>query len=76
MANVDTVAIRKLMIDRGHKTIKSLANAAGVDRYTLGKVLESKKNPSFDMMQKIVSALDIPAGDAGEIFFNRNLLDK
>lgn len=69
----DTVAIKKLMIERGFKTINSLATESGVNRTTLGKVLDGKIQPSSDVMIKLVETLDIPADDAGKIFFALDL---
>ncbi len=69
----DTVAIRKIMIEKGFKTISSLAIEAGINRTTLGKVLDGKIQPSSDVMLKLVETLDISAPDAGMIFFAINL---
>lgn len=69
----DTVAIRKLMAEKGFKTINSLAIEAGINRSTLGKVLDGKAQPSSDIMFKLVEALDIPASEAGNIFFKHDL---
>lgn len=65
----DTVAIRKIMIEKGFNTINSLAIEADIDRTTLGKVLNGKIQPSSDVMLKLVETLDISASDAGKIFF-------
>lgn len=61
------------MIEKGFKTINSLAIAAGINRSTLGKVLEGKIQPSSDVMFKLVETLDISAIEAGKIFFSSNL---
>ena len=65
----DTIAIKKLMIEKGYRTINSLAVQSGINRTTLGKVLDGKIRPSSDVMFKLVEALDIPAAEAGQIFF-------
>jgi transcriptional regulator with XRE-family HTH domain len=65
----DTIAIKKLMIEKGYRTINSLAVQSGINRTTLGKVLDGKIQPSSDVMYKLVEALDIPAAEAGQIFF-------
>lgn len=69
----DTIAIKKLMVEKGFKTINSLASESGVNRTTLGKVLGGKIQPSSDVMFKLVEALNIPAAQAGLIFFAANL---
>ena len=69
----DTIAIKKIMIEKGFKTINSLANESGINRTTLGKVLDGKIQPSSDVMFKLIETLDISASDAGRIFFADNL---
>lgn len=69
----DTIAIKKIMVEKGFKTINSLANESGINRTTLGKVLDGKIQPSSDVMFKLVETLDISASEAGEIFFATDL---
>ena len=69
----DTVAIKKIMAERGFKTISSLADKAGINRNTLGKVIDGKAQPSSDTMFRLVDTLGISAAKAGEIFFAVNL---
>jgi transcriptional regulator with XRE-family HTH domain len=69
----DTIAIKKIMVEKGYKTINSLATASGINRTTLGKVLDGKIQPSSDVMFKLVETLDISAPDAGNIFFAADL---
>ena len=69
----DTIAIKKIMVEKGFKTINSLANESGINRTTLGKVLDGKIQPSSDVMFKLIETLDISASDAGQIFFADNL---
>ena len=65
----DTVAIRKIMVEKGFKTISSLAIEANINRTTLRKVLDGKIQPSSYVMLKLAETLDISASDAGKIFF-------
>lgn len=69
----DYVAIKKIMIDKGIKTISELAAKSKINRNTLGKVLNGELQPSADVMYKLVSCLEISPIDAGVIFFNYNL---
>ena len=69
----DTVAIKKIMAERGFKTISSLADKSGINRNTLGKVIDGKAQPSSDTMFRLVDTLGISAAKAGEIFFAVNL---
>lgn len=70
---IDTIAIRKIMIEKGFKTITSLATESGISRTTLGKVLDGKMRPPSDVMFKLVDTLDITPANAGKIFFAENL---
>lgn len=49
--------------------ISSLVVEASINRATLGRVLDGKIQLSSDVMLKLVETLDIPASDAGIIFF-------
>lgn len=69
----DTVALRKAMIEKGYVKTIDLAKASGIDRTTLGKVLNGTAQPSTDVMYKLVKALDIAPQNAGNIFFKDNL---
>jgi transcriptional regulator with XRE-family HTH domain len=69
----DAIALKKIMIEKGFKTIGSLSEAAGINRNTLGKVLDGKTQPSAEVMNKLVEALNIPPETAGIIFFNKDL---
>ena len=72
----DTVAIRKLMVEKGYKTIKQLSEDADISRVTLGKILDGKVQPSAEVMSKLVDTLRIPPSEAGQIFFAINLPNK
>ena len=69
----DTIAIKKIMIEKGYKTVSSLAADSGISRKTLGGVLDGKIQPSTNVMFKLVDVLDISEADAGKIFFSSNL---
>ncbi|MCM3041682.1 helix-turn-helix domain-containing protein [Paenibacillus motobuensis] len=69
----DTLALKKLMIDKEIPTILKLSSKSGINRNTLSHILNGEIQPSADAMRKLVYALDIPPDQAGCIFFNRNL---
>ena len=69
----DTIELKKIMVERGYKTIGSLASASQINRTTLGKVLDGKIQPSSDVMFKLVQTLDISPDNAGRIFFTIDL---
>lgn len=69
----NTVALKKIMVERSLDKISELSRASGVSRTTLGTVLSGKSQPSAEVMNKLVSALRIPPALAGEIFFANDL---
>lgn len=71
----DSIELRKIMAEREIRTIKELAEKSGINRNTLAQVLSSKKQPSSDVMEKLVAALDIKPEKAGTIFFKYYLRD-
>lgn len=70
---VDTILLRKIMIDAGLTTITSLSKKSGISKNTLYSIFKGKKNPSTYIMVKLISALNISPECAGNIFFNNNL---
>lgn len=70
---VDVVALRKLMIDKGFLTVTSLSDATGINRTTLGKILNGEQLPSSESMYRLAKALNIASEEAGNIFFAENL---
>lgn len=69
----DVIALQKLMIEKGYRTITSLAAASGVNRTTLGDILNEKAQPTYKAMMKLVMALDMSESQAGCIFFATTL---
>jgi transcriptional regulator with XRE-family HTH domain len=70
---VNTIELRKAMIEKNITTIEGLAKEAGVDRNTIGGILNGKTKPTSTIIEKIASALDLDGPDIGRIFFSRNL---
>lgn len=71
----DTIALKKLMIDCGLTSNTALAEASGVDRNTVGKIVSGKAQPSADVMDKLAQALNMEPATAGAVFFAPNLLN-
>lgn len=71
--SVNTVELKKLMIENGIETISELAERSGVGRSTIAGVVNGKIRPSTAVMEKIMAALDMKPVDAGVIFFVPNL---
>lgn len=70
---VDTVELRKDMAESGLVTIGQLADASGVDRNTVSKVLNGSIRPSTRVMEKIADALGMKPCRAGAVFFKPDL---
>lgn len=71
--SVNTIELKKLMIEQGFDTISELSEAAGVSRDTVSGVVNGKIRPSTAVMEKLMIALNMKPKDAGVIFFNPNL---
>ena len=70
---VDTIELKKIMIEMRLEKISDLAKASGVDRNTLGKILSEELRPSTTAIEKIMRALSISPERFGAIFFSPNL---
>jgi len=73
MYRVDTIALRKMMLDRNITTICALSNRSGVGRDTLGRIINGEIVPSTKIMYQIAEALEMTANQAGECFFAQKL---
>lgn len=69
----DVTELKKVMVDRNINTVIELSELCGVNRNTLGKILNGKEQPSADTMYRLVKGLCISPEKAGSIFFNSNL---
>lgn len=70
---VDTIALKKLMIEKGYNSNTAFATALGFDRNVVGSVVSGKKRPSVGLMDRMVSVLGMDAKTAGAVFFAANL---
>ena len=70
---VDTQELRKAMVDADLITVVSLAEASGVDRNTIGSILNEKTRPSAQVIEKLADALSLNGERIGSIFFTKKL---
>ena len=70
---VDVQELRKAMIDADINTIIALSEASGVDRNTIGAILNKGASPSASVIEKIASALSLSGEAIGRIFFSCKL---
>lgn len=71
--SVDTIRLKKLMIDNDINTIGELSHKSGVSRNTLSGVISGKVKPSTKVMESLICSLDIESSEAGNIFFVKKL---
>ena len=69
----DVIELKKAIIEKGFKTNKSLAEASGINRNTIGQLLNGEIQPSYDVMVKLVATLELSEHNAGRIFFAPDL---
>lgn len=69
----DCIELRKIMAEKEIRTIKELSEKSGVNRNTLSKIFNGEKQPSSDVMERLVITLNIEPKTAGAIFFRHNL---
>lgn len=70
---VDTVALRKVMVEKNIRSIEEFSKKSGVNRNTLSEVVNAKSRPSASVMDRIVVALEMSPEMAGRIFFAKDL---
>lgn len=70
---VDTIQLRKAMLDAGFTTIGELSSASSVNRNTIGGILDGNVRPSSAVIEKIARALSLTGDDIGAIFFSEKL---
>lgn len=71
--STDTIALRKKALECGINTCAELARRSGVNRNTIGKVLNGEEQPSANVMYKLIDCLKLSPAQAGVIFFNASL---
>jgi transcriptional regulator with XRE-family HTH domain len=69
----DVLELKKIMLEKNFEKIGSLAEATGIGRDTLSKVLKGKIQPTAETMRRLVATLEIPPEKAGRIFFSQTL---
>lgn len=70
---VDTAELKKAMINAGINTAVELSEKSGVNRNTVGGILNGDIRPSSAVIEKIARALSLDGNDIGRIFFKLQL---
>ena len=70
---VDTIELKKLMIENGIETLEGLKAATNINRNTLSEVINGKAYPSSMVMVQIGKALKMSSSQMGSIFFKPKL---
>lgn len=70
---VDTITLKKKMIECHLEKYIDLAEKAGVDRNTISNIMTHASRPSTTVMEKLAIALEMTPEEAGKIFFAKNL---
>lgn len=70
---VDTIELKKRMVERGVEKICDLSASSGVSRPTLRTILSGKTQPSTEVINRLAVTLQLSPSEVGTIFFNNNL---
>lgn len=70
---VDTMELKKAMISAGINTATELSEKSGVNRNTVGGILNGDIRPSSAVIEKIARTLALDGNDIGRIFFKPQL---
>lgn len=70
---VDTIELRKRMLDKGLDTIRKMAEASHINRDTMSDIIKGKIRPGATAMYAIAEVLDLEPEALGRIFFKRNV---
>lgn len=68
---VDGNAIRIKMIELGIDSFTELSELSGVDRNTISDVVNNKRRPSAQTMDKLFKTLELTSEEGGRIFFGQ-----
>lgn len=66
---VDTVELKKAMLENGIDSNVELAEITKINRNTISDIVNGKSNPTLGVMYAIAEALNMPSEKAGKIFF-------
>lgn len=70
------IELKKIMVENQLDQIGLLAEATGISRSTIGKVVSGSIQPSSDVIDVLIQALKLTPAQAGEIFFCNNTFAK
>ena len=73
MYEVDTIELRKQMIEKGLLTIQEMAEACHLSRDTMSDILNGKARPGAVAMYAIAETLMLEPEILGRIFFKRRV---
>lgn len=71
--SVDTIELRKAMVEKEIYTIVELSQKSDVNRNTLSGILNGDIRPSSAIIERIAGVLSLGAEDIGRIFFKNKL---
>lgn len=73
---IDVIELKKIIIERHIKSISQLSSICGINRHTLGRILNKGFKPNADTMYKLVDGLNMSPSQARNIFFSIDLNNK
>jgi len=76
MYTINIKELKKKMIDLDISTVQKLSEHTNIGRNTLSCILNQKKYPTINVINKLISGLNLTPEEASNIFFNPNLRNK
>lgn len=70
---VDTIELRKRMLEKGLDNIKKMSDACGLNRDTMSDIVNGRAKPGAVAMYAIATVLDLEPEALGRIFFKRDI---
>lgn len=70
---VDTIKLKKSMLDNNIQSITELSEKSGISKAVLSRIFNNKQRPTTTTIERLISVLHISKMDAGDIFFKEEL---
>lgn len=74
-STIDTISLKKRLIDFHLEKIRDLSMATGISQPTLRKIVSGQASPTIAVLCKLIKVLDLSPSEAGQIFLTSAYVD-